>query len=295
MTAIPSARTMLRANYTDRTFSLAGSAIDESVFGAIVKANGIWEPHITQAMARLIKPDDICLDIGANIGVYTLIMSDLARRGNVHAFEPSSMNYNFLRQNITDNRISNATPHRLALGNKVGRSDFHYLPQYAGSSFGGHQTANQDPDKIILDTWGTHWPRFTETVECLTLDQWMIQNSIDRLDFIKMDVEGSEHFVIEGSKAVFEKYRPTLITEFNTACLTKYFAVSPASYFELLTTIYPYIYMLRPGDDEIQQMTSYDDLAPLLTVWRWQKYEVKWADLLCTTTPVPAATRRPAE
>src|ERR1022692_1968378 len=113
-------QTAFRVGYSNRQFSLSGSAIDKSVVGAIEKAEGVWEPHVTSLMARLIKPDDVCLDIGANVGVYTLVMSDLAPQGRVHAFEPSSMNFKCLQKNIADNKLANASALNLALSNKNG-------------------------------------------------------------------------------------------------------------------------------------------------------------------------------
>jgi FkbM family methyltransferase len=273
-------RTIFRVGYSNRRFSLSGSAIDQSVLGAIEKAQGVWEPHITNLMARLIKPNDFCLDIGANVGVYTLVMSDLAPQGCVYAFEPSSMNFKFLQKNIADNRLMNARPYNLALGNKIVRGNFHYLPEFAGCSFAEDKTVDTDPDRIIERAWGARWLRVTETVQFTTLDQWAARNSIDRLDFIKMDVEGCERFVVEGGRAVFQKYKPILFTELNTMCLATYFRLPPRSYFDLLKEVYPFIYAILPIGDEIRRLTSYSDLEPLLTTSRW------WADLLCMARPI---------
>jgi FkbM family methyltransferase len=273
-------QTAFRVGYSNRQFSLSGSALDKSVVGAIEKAQGVWEPHVTGLMARLIKPDDVCLDIGANVGVYTLVMSDLAPQGRVHAFEPSSMNFKFLQKNIADNKLGNAGAHRLALSNKTGPGNFHYLPEFAGCSFAADRTVSADPDRIIQSAWGARWLRVTEAVQFTTLDQWMAQAALDRLDFIKMDVEGSERFVIEGGRATFDKFKPILFTELNTMCLAKYFGLPPASYFDALKAIYPHIYVLQPSGGAIQPLNSFDDLVPSLTPQRW------WADLLCMNRPL---------
>jgi FkbM family methyltransferase len=272
--------TAFRVGYSNRKFSLTGSALDKSVVGAIENALGVWEPHVTQLMARLIKPNDICFDIGANVGVYTLVMSDLAGQGKVHAFEASSTNFGFLQQNIKNNQLSNASPHRLALGNKIGLGNFHYLPEFAGCSFAEDQSVDTDPDRIIQRAWGARWQRVTEPVEFITLDKWVTENAIDRLDFVKMDVEGSERFVVEGGKTTFEKFKPILFTELNVMCLTTYFKILPNSYFDLLKAIYPFIYVILPNSDKTLRLANYADLAPLLTNQRW------WADLLCMTKPI---------
>ena len=274
-----------RVGHANRLFSLMGSAMDRSVVGAIEGAQGVWEPHVTNLMARLIQNDDVCLDIGANVGVYTLVMSDLARQGRIHAFEPCSMNFNFLRKNIMDNQVSNAIPFKLALGNKVGPGNFHYLPEFAGCSFAEDKTVDADPDRIIQRAWNSRWLRQTESVEFTTLDKWAEEHSIDRIDFIKMDVEGSEYFVLKGGETIFRKFKPILFTELNTMCLATYFGLPPISYFDALKNIYPFIYVLLPTGNQVRRLVTYSDLTPLLTTTRW------WADLLCTTRPIQACQR----
>jgi FkbM family methyltransferase len=263
-------QTVLRVAHTDRQFSLAGSALDQSVVGAIDKAKGVWEPHVTKLMTGLIKPEDVCLDIGANVGVYTLVMSDLARGGRVHAFEPSSMNFRFLQKNTADNGLTNATAHHLALGNQI---------RSAGCSFAEDKSVDRNPDRIIQRAWGQRWMRITERVQFTTLDHWVAQNGITRVDFVKMDVEGSERFVIEGGEATFKKCKPILFTELNAICLQQYFNLPPESYFSALRALYPYIYVLQP-EGAIEPVASFAVLSPSLTAQRW------WADLLCMNRPL---------
>ena len=66
-------------------------------------------------MQRFIADDSVCLDVGANIGAMTLVMSDLASKGAVFAFEPSSRNATFLRENLARNSRSNVTVFQNAL------------------------------------------------------------------------------------------------------------------------------------------------------------------------------------
>lgn len=279
MSTIASKLTAFRSSYSDREFSLMGSALDKSVIGAVEKSKGMWEPHVMNLMAQLISPTDVCLDIGANVGIYTLVMSDLAPKGRIYAFEPASMNFSFLQRNIADNHLLNVASYRVALSNKVGSGYFHYLPDFAGCSFAEDEAVSADPDAIIQAAWGARFARVTEAVEYTTLDLWAAQESLDRVDFVKMDVEGSELFVIQGGKIVFERFRPTLFTEFNAMCLAKYFGLSLSSYFALLRDYYPFICAIQPDTGGIIELATYSDLATLLTPERW------WADLLCTTAP----------
>ncbi len=100
---------------SNRRFKLSGSAADRSVLEPIEKAAGIWEPHLVRLLHRLVRSDDVCLDVGANIGVHTLVLAGLAPQGRIHAFEPSSKNFSFLKRNIRDNHLGNVTAHQLGI------------------------------------------------------------------------------------------------------------------------------------------------------------------------------------
>src|SRR5947199_3313272 len=97
----------LKASYNDRIFSIVGSPNDDSVFNRIAIENGNWEPQVMDVMASLVRPTDVCLDIGANLGAHTMVLADLASQGNVYAFEPSSLNARYLRENIETNKLHN--------------------------------------------------------------------------------------------------------------------------------------------------------------------------------------------
>ncbi|MGB7601699.1 MAG: FkbM family methyltransferase [Candidatus Sulfotelmatobacter sp.] len=265
----------LTVPYGPRRFSLTGSAADESVLGAIEKANGAWEPGVMSTIAHLVKPGDVCLDIGANIGVHALVMSDLVGEGHVYAFEPSSTNQSHLLQNIRDNAATNITPLNFGLSNLTESRTFHYLPRFPGCSFATREATGKGVQHMIERAWGIPLVSETETVQFTTLDEWVASNNIRRLDFIKMDVEGFERFVIEGGRTTLRKFGPRLITEFNKKSLTFYSSVSPESYYQALTRIYPYIYEI-PEAGELRRVDSFSSLRRLLEAPRF------WADLLCS-------------
>jgi hypothetical protein len=103
--------------------------------------------------------------------------------------------------------------------------------------------------------------------------------NIQRLDFIKMDVEGFERFVIEGGQTTFRKFEPVLVTEFNKNALTIYSEVSPESYYQVLTNIYPYLYDIS----QIGKLKRVDNFAQLSNLLAGQRF---WADLLCARSAI---------
>jgi FkbM family methyltransferase len=283
---LPASRSvLLKVPFSDRTFSVQGSIADKSVVGAIARSGGSWEPEIMDVMQRFIRPDDVCLDIGANVGVHTLAMAALAPRGRVHAFEPSSVNFRHLGENIRCNAMANARAWHFGLSDAPGERDFHYFDEYAGCSVAGGGVA--DIDAMMTNAWGVAWNRTTETVAFTTLDLWADANALERLDFVKMDVEGFERFVIEGGMATFRRFRPKLVTEFNRKSLNAYYGIAPASYFDLLRTLYDHIYIV-PAEGDLEPVAHYTALEARLTDARF------WADLLCVTEELrPEQLRMP--
>ena len=272
---------LLKVPFGDRSFPVSGAAADKSVVGAIARAGGVWEPEIMDVMHRFIRSDDVCLDIGANVGVHTLAMAALSPEGHVHAFEPSSANFAYLSENIRRNRITNATAYQLGLSETPGERAFHHFHEYAGCSLSGGGGEGADIDSVMTNAWGVAWDHTTETVAFTTLDLWAEAKEIDRLDFVKLDVEGFERYVIQGGVQTFRRFRPKLITEFNRKSLKAYYGIEPASYFDMLRTIYDHVYIV-PSEGDLEKVAVYAELEERLSEARF------WVDLLCVFDEIHA-------
>lgn len=269
------AHTTLKTTYSGRTFDIVGSDGDDSVFNSIKRDDGAWEPQIMDLLSNLIGPDDICLDIGANLGAHTLVMSDLAKQ--VYAFEPSSINSGFLSENISLNGLSNVSVQKLGLGRTAGKQEFTHLVGLEGCSF---LTPEEPIEDVLIKAWGQNLERVTETVEIATLDEWAATAKIDRLDFVKMDAEGSELAVLDGGARTFERFKPKLIVELNKNTLSLYYGIQPDVFFDRLSSIYNYIYII--GDERHAnpvRARSFKDVEKELVPGH------HWADLLCMSRP----------
>ena len=233
-----------------RTFSIEGSSHDLSVVGSLKAANGSWEPHITAVMERYIREDSVCFDIGANVGVFSLVMGAIASSGHVYAFEPSSRNFGFLRQNLDGNRITNVTPSQTALWHANGEVDFFYIEELAGCAFvdvPGNRSPFNRIQSVVTQPWMNEGALHCqhERVHCQRLDDFVVESGISRLDLIKLDVEGAEISVIAGAHETLLRFRPFLVTEFNPACMRHYFDIQPSAYFEALGQIYSRISVIE--------------------------------------------------
>ena len=159
--------------------------------------NGIYEPMETELIKTIIQKDDIVLDVGAHIGYYTLLMSDLVGiNGKVFAFEPESSNFDLLQKNLDINLCNNVVIENKAVSNHSGKS---YL--YLSKDNSGMHRLNQSK----------YCKEFIET-DVITLDSYFFANPlISKIRFVKIDVEGSEFDVLIGMKLILDKNTDIMI------------------------------------------------------------------------------------
>jgi len=158
---------------------------------------GEYEPMTTGIIKDIIKEGDTVVDVGANIGYYTLLFSKLVGAwGTVYAFEPEPTNFSILKKNLEMNYASNVISVPKAVADTSGSVKL-YIHE---TNPGGHTIMD-----VYDDLKGI-------TVDCITLNEYLKGKKIN---FIKIDVEGAEPNVIEGAKEVFDNYTGILF-EFNT-------------------------------------------------------------------------------
>lgn len=86
-------------NFNNKQFNIYGDQGDSSVF-TMLSRDGVYEPWIAKLFQSIILEDFFCFDIGANIGVLSVEMSQLATKGQVFSFEPFTKSFTYLCQNI---------------------------------------------------------------------------------------------------------------------------------------------------------------------------------------------------
>lgn len=179
--------------------------------------NSGYEPFQTKLIKDLVKEGDVILDIGANIGYYTLLFAKLVGiKGKVIAFEPSPENFNLLSRNIFINGYKNVVLVNKAVSNYVGKIKL-YLSK-----------DNKADDRIYNSGDG----RDSIEVESITLDNYL-NGDMGKIDLIKVDVQGAEGGVVQGMQSLLSKNKVKLITEFWPFGLKK-FGISAKEYIELL-------------------------------------------------------------
>lgn len=154
--------------------------------------DGYWETWLTQCLARIIKPGDICIDIGANFGYYSILMSALSGTGQTIAVEPNPRICQLLRA------TASIHPHRFevieaALSNKSGKVTLSVPDNY----FGDGSIINRTDRGPVRGT--------KKKVSALTLDEMVQQLNLPKVDVVKMDVEGVEPLIFEGMQQTIER------------------------------------------------------------------------------------------
>ena len=145
------------------------------------------------------------MDVGANIGLTACVLSQFA--STVHAFEPHPAVYATLVKNVTENNLAQVKVHNCAIGAEPGTVRF-----AGGSAYG------------FVSEDGAH------EVAVETVDDFVKANAIERVDFIKIDVEGFEPNVLKGACATIERFNPIIYMEFNSWALLSQGRTNPLSF-----------------------------------------------------------------
>ena len=105
-------------------------AVDTTdVMGRMLATSGVWEPAATAAFRSLLSPGDVCVDVGAHVGYYTLLASKLVGpAGHVFALEPAPSTFEALSSNLASNAVTNVTALRFAAGAAHGRAALYDPP-----------------------------------------------------------------------------------------------------------------------------------------------------------------------
>jgi FkbM family methyltransferase len=160
----------------------------------------------------LIAPDAVVLDVGAHAGQYAKLFAKLVPQGHVYAVEPQSYARRILRVALALNRLGNVTILPLALGAKRGQARLTIPVKESGSY--GFGLAHLGPSVRA-------GPAETEEVAVETLDALVKRLKLERLDFIKADIEGFEQAMIEGAQQTLRRLKPALLLEFNQQHLAR--------------------------------------------------------------------------
>lgn len=159
-----------------------GWEIENIIFWEGLYSN--WEKETLKIWIKLCKKSEVIFDIGANTGVYSLLAKSVNSQSKVFAFEPHPMFYPYLVKNNTINSY-----------------DIHCISKAVSNSNG----------EVILDDYSLYGNKIT--FECTTLDSFIENFSLSKIDLMKVDVEKHEPQVLEGFQKYLREFKPSMIIE----------------------------------------------------------------------------------
>ncbi|MGD0544562.1 MAG: FkbM family methyltransferase [Candidatus Acidiferrales bacterium] len=150
---------------------------------------GFYEQNKQQILTEEVELGSVFYDVGANVGIYSLLCSLLVGNGKVYAFEPVPRNLAYLRKHLKLNHARNVEILPFAISDKIGQAQF----EIEASGLMGRLTGEG-----------------SLTVATATLDSLVENGGMAPPDFIKMDIEGAELSALRGASFIFQRYRPVL-------------------------------------------------------------------------------------
>jgi len=167
-----------------------------------------YEPNTIAGLRRFLRPGMVCMDIGANAGLFALFMATrVGDRGKVYAFEPTAATFQWLQKNIVLNTLRNVVAENVAVTEQAGTVEFHIGPPnlcvYNSIAAVVHPGAKDGQFSRVR-------------VPAISTDDYCAAHGIGRVDCVKIDVEGAEWRVLKGMRRVLEEnLRIVLLIEFG--------------------------------------------------------------------------------
>ena len=172
--------------------------LNAGLFGVL---GGPQELRLTKFLIKSLPEDSVFYDIGAHLGFYSILVDDLLDNKEIHAFEPAPNTFKYLEKNLPD--FKNIFLNQTALSNKEGSKEFFIFKNF-GLSVGNRFDISLCPS--------LNFSNFEEIkVKTITLDKYCFYHSLPT--FLKVDVEGSEGYVIEGGIKTLKEANPIIAIE----------------------------------------------------------------------------------
>jgi len=160
---------------------------------------GQYENKESKLFRKLCLKESVIFDIGANVGYFSLIAGKTNKNNRVYSFEPVSRTFERATTNINLNKLTNIFLHKKIISNST---------ELASINIGND--SNWGMSSLVHHE---HLSGDVEKVESITLDNFVKEQKIDRLDIVKIDVEGFELNVLQGMEETLIRYKPIILIE----------------------------------------------------------------------------------
>jgi FkbM family methyltransferase len=185
-----------------------------------------YEPHVTRVLREVLKAGDVFVDIGANLGYFSLLAASLVGpEGRVIAFEPNPSNCLLIRSSIARNGFETIELH----ANAVAERQESFILEVDGSNGRILPSPSEaaSPDKAASVAFPHSY-----LVQAVVLDELLAGE--ERINVVKVDIEGAEPRALRGMTRLVQRHRPVLITEFFPSMLASTSGAEAVGYLDAL-------------------------------------------------------------
>ncbi len=196
-------------------FKIYAMKSDAEVGRGIIQSK-IYEPHVTNILTEVLNPGNVFLDLGANIGYYSLLAASIVQAsGKVISFEPNIQNLQLFYASILENKLKNIVVYPFAA------SDHARIMKL--TSFGSNGFL-EEPQSSLMNA---------QFLQSIRVDE-LLQNE-ESIDVVKMDIEGYEPLALKGMGQIIKKHKPMILTEFSPWHVKHRTQTEPQEYLKQLT------------------------------------------------------------
>tara|TARA_R110002072_G_scaffold29809_10_gene93765 strand:- start:965 stop:3706 length:2742 start_codon:yes stop_codon:yes gene_type:complete len=219
---------------------------------AVISKDGVYEPWLVKYLeiaSNFYGADKDAVDVGANVGLITSVLSQLQNKANVIAFEPLSVVYDHLVENVNGNRFTNVITEKVILG------EYDHKTQNINASFGGNVGGAYVTSEKVKNT------EYSEEVQTISLDTYFTnhKNSFD-VKILKIDVEGWETPVLKGARKTLSKHQPVVFIELNVQERTLNIENRGKRLFDKINSLFKYLFLIDRLSESLIPIKSHSDL-----------------------------------
>jgi len=169
---------------------------------------GYYEKELGDLLKKMLRSNDVFIDIGANIGYFSLLSASISPSVKVISFEPVKDLFEKMNENFSINDNKNIVAINVAVGEMNEQREL-YLSA---------------PDNLGMSSFyqPENYSGRNEKVEVIAFDDWFKTSGLTKIDLIKLDIEGNELAALKGMSAVLENQKPALIVEINPETLSQF-------------------------------------------------------------------------
>ena len=241
-----------KIQFKDASFQLSVGSAGMNMNSSIPE-NGVYEPWLTKYLeiaSDFYGTNKDAIDIGANIGIISLILSSLQSEGTVLALEPLSIMYKHLLSNIERNNTHNIITEKAILSNIDNELKSINVP-YSGAVGGS----------FVADEQDVRLSAHSEEVMSITLDSYLekYDKNLD-IKIIKIDVECWEKFVLQGAHQTLKKHQPIVIIEFNVDNRLVEIEKRGFELYQEIKSLFKHIFLIDRLSNKLVPITTYSEL-----------------------------------